>query len=183
MDINNISTKLARLESALMVVAEISLFAIMLIVSADVLARYLFHSPFGWSYELISLYLMVILFFFSVSKTLDDDGHIAVDILHSKISSRARYILYMIIYWLSIPVILMIWWLSVGQTWESYWNNEATDGVIQWRLWLSWLSVPIGTFLLALRLAVRAIGFTMAVMKRTDAFPLPTISGQEDFTP
>lgn len=43
--------------------AGLLMLAIMFVVVADVALRYLFNAPLSWSYELISVYLMVGLFF------------------------------------------------------------------------------------------------------------------------
>ena len=47
------------------------LLAIMLIATLDVAMRYFLNSPLGWSYDLISLYLMAGMFFLAMSSTLD----------------------------------------------------------------------------------------------------------------
>ncbi|HEX2059972.1 MAG TPA: TRAP transporter small permease subunit, partial [Thermoanaerobaculia bacterium] len=57
-------------EKAGITVAGIFMFAIMLVVVTDVVLRYFVNAPLSWSYELISLYLMVGLFFFSLSDAL-----------------------------------------------------------------------------------------------------------------
>ena len=54
-------------ESLWAALASVCLFAIMVIVFLDVGLRYIFNSPLGWSYDVISLYLMVALFFLTVS--------------------------------------------------------------------------------------------------------------------
>ena len=43
--------------------ALVMLFAVMMIVAADVFMRYVFNAPFSWAYDLISLYLMAGAFF------------------------------------------------------------------------------------------------------------------------
>src|ERR1700754_1410215 len=47
------------------------LFAVMLIVAVDVAMRYVFNSPFAWSHDVISLYLLPALFYIVLSRTLD----------------------------------------------------------------------------------------------------------------
>ena len=53
--IRRISLALARYEAALLALGAGCLFAMMIIVFVDVVMRYLFNSPLGFSYDLISL--------------------------------------------------------------------------------------------------------------------------------
>ena len=62
------------------VVAAVALAAIMFIATGDVAMRYVFNKPFAWAYDLISLYLMVALFYLVVSGTYAHHAHVAVDI-------------------------------------------------------------------------------------------------------
>lgn len=167
------------LEKCLVKIAALSLFSIMLIVVADVFMRYVFNSPFIWSYELISMYLMVIVFFFSLSNTLEENGHIAVDFLHIKISERTRHLFLAIGYWCSLVVFCIVFYASVHETWISYMNKDVIDGLIEWPKWLSWLSVPIGTSLLIARILFRALGHTFSAMTNSSHIELPLISGHE----
>ena len=56
---------IAGIERLYRLVAATCLAAIMLIVAADVLLRYLFNAPLSWAFDLISLYLMAGVFFLS----------------------------------------------------------------------------------------------------------------------
>lgn len=56
------------------------LVTITVIVSADVVMRYLLNRPFSWAYDLISLYLMAALFYLAVSRTFSLNAHIGVDL-------------------------------------------------------------------------------------------------------
>src|SRR3546814_5945878 len=49
---------LGRLEDAAGILAAIVMFLIMVIATTDVMLRYVFNSPFSWSYDFIGLYLM-----------------------------------------------------------------------------------------------------------------------------
>lgn len=62
-------------------VAGICLALMMFTVVGDVICRYVFNAPFGWSYDFIGLYLMVGVFFLSLSAALADHHHIAVDLV------------------------------------------------------------------------------------------------------
>lgn len=170
---------LQRAEAWLMNVAAACLFAIMLIVVLDVLMRYGLNQPFSWSYELIALYLMVLVFFFALSGTLDVDAHIAVDILHAKLKPRIRHACLAVGYWLSLVLFALILWTSAERSWVSFVNDDVTAGAIQWPMWLSQVGVPIGVSLLMGRVLLRALGHTLSAMEGKELIPLPLVSGHE----
>lgn len=170
---------LTRAEDWLVTIAAASLFLIMLVVVLDVVMRYAFNDPLAWSYELIAMYLMVIVFFFALSNTLQTDSHISVDILHVHMRTRTRHICLAIGYWLSLGVFLIILWTSAVETWTSYVQHEVTDGLVQWPVWLSWVSVPLGVALLLLRIIFRALGHTFSALKSQDCITLPLVPGRE----
>jgi TRAP-type C4-dicarboxylate transport system permease small subunit len=177
--LDKIHSAIGRMENWLVNIAAASLFLIMLVVVLDVIMRYGFNSPLSWSYELIAMYLMVIVFFFALSNTLEDNAHIAVDILHIKMQPRARHGCLAVGYWLSLCVFILILWTAAQETWISYINREVTDGLIQWPTWLSWLSVPVGIALLILRIAFRAVGHTLSGLSGRSVIDLPLVSGHE----
>lgn len=174
-----INSLLSALERWLVIIAAICLLLIMFIVVMDVLMRYVFNSPFIWSYELISMYLMVTVFFFSLSNTLDEDGHISVDILHMKISKRKRHAFLSFGYWLSLIVFSIIFYTSLGESWMSYINKDVTDGLIEWPIWISWSIVPVGVFFLIIRVFLLAVGNTVSFFSNESFISLPLISGHE----
>src|SRR3546814_15061757 len=61
---------LGRLEDAAGILAAIVMFLIMVIATTDVMLRYVFNSPFSWSYDFNGLYLMTALFYLGLSGTL-----------------------------------------------------------------------------------------------------------------
>ncbi len=170
---------LYRAESLLVNIAAASLFGIMLIVVFDVVMRYGLNAPLSWSYELISMYLMVVLFFFALSHTLADDGHICVDILHIRISARSRHFCLAAGYWLSAVLFSIILWISAERTWVSYIQQDVTAGEIAWPMWLSQLCVPVGVGLLLARILLRAVGHTLSGLQDRPIVPLPLVSGHE----
>lgn len=135
-------------------IASLMLFAIMMIVVVDVVMRYFFNAPLGWSYVLISVYLMVGLFYFALSDTLNHDGHVRVDILHERFSLRVRLIADLVGYSSAGIVVAAILWMTVLRTWESYQGGDVLAGVTAWPTWIAYLPVPLGLGLMLLRIFV-----------------------------
>jgi TRAP-type C4-dicarboxylate transport system permease small subunit len=171
---------LRRLERTLVVVAAAMLFLIMVIVTVDVALRYLFNSPLAWSYDLISLYLMVGLFFFALSDTLHNNGHVSVDILHHYMPARARHAAELVGYGCMIFVFAMIFYMSTVRTWTSFHGGDVLAGNIPWPTWLSTIAVPIGSGLIFLRVLFRFIGHTLSLFTTQPVISLPPLAGTEE---
>ena len=107
-------------DNALMFIGCAMLFALMLIVVADVSLRYLFNAPLQWSYEVISSYLMPGLFFMAVSHTLKANAHVAVDILHNYVGRTTRYVFEAVTTVIALPVFALCTWVSAQHTWNDW---------------------------------------------------------------
>ena len=68
-------------EKLYMAAAMISIFFMMLSISADALSRYLFGSPITGQYEFTQFYLLVILVFMALPRTYVIGGHIRLNLL------------------------------------------------------------------------------------------------------
>lgn len=158
-------------------IAAIMLLLIMLIVPIDVLLRYAFNSPLAWSYELISLYLMVGLFFFALSGTLSHNAHIGVDILHNYMSPYWRHVSELIGYGLACLVFAGIVYVATISTFNSYVADEVIAGGISWPTWLSTIAVPMGAGLMLLRMLFRFVGHALSVFTHRSVIELPPVSG------
>src|SRR6202051_2364067 len=109
-------TAVERFASAL---AAVALFLIMAIVATDVALRYLFNRPWGWSYDFISLYVMVGLFFLALSRTFAVNGHISVDLLHHYLTSSTRRWCELVICLLSAGLFALMAQAGAARTWQS----------------------------------------------------------------
>ena len=160
--------------------AGILMFMIMLVGVTDVVMRYFFNSPLSWSYELISLYLMVGVFFFALSDTLANNAHVSVDILHLYMPGRMRHAAEFVGYALSVPVFAAILYLSVLTTWDAYKGDDVLAGHIAWPTWLAAICVPIGVGVLLLRMVLRLVGHALSLAANRSVIGLPPVSGHEE---
>lgn len=140
-----LSRALARFEKVLLLIAAAFLFAMMVIVFADVGMRYVFNSPLGFSYDLISLYLMVGVFFFSLSNTLRHDEHVRVDILYLRAQPATRRLFDRISYGLASLLFAVVLWTGLVRAIGSTAELEVMATLIPWPIWLAYWIVPIGT--------------------------------------
>ena len=169
--LEKIDRGLRHLEAVLMTIATLALFAIMLIIFADVAARYFFNAPFAWTYDLISLYLVVGAFFLALSDTLQKNRHVNVDIVFRHVSIWTGHTLYSVSYLLASVGLAGIAWEGALRTISAVQAGEVTSGVIAWPTWVGVACVALGVGLLVVRVAFRAIAHAIAAAMGNDQIP------------
>ena len=171
--LTKISATLAVLETGLAMVSGAALAAIMLIVVVDVFMRYLFSAPLSWSYDLIGLYLVVALFFFSLSDTMQHHGHIAIDLFSDMIPHRPRHALMSVGYLFSTLIVAMIGWQAWLRLVIAYGAGDRIAAVVPWPTWIAYLIVTLGSLVLTLRCAYRMVGHAASAATGKDMVEMP----------
>jgi TRAP-type C4-dicarboxylate transport system permease small subunit len=162
--------------------AAVALFLVMAIVTNDVALRYLFNRPWAWSYDFISLYLTVGLFFLALSRTFAVHGHISVDLLHHYLSPSSRRWCDLVICGLSAVFFALMTEAGAVRAWQHYVDNDVLAGAFAWRLWPSAAFVPLGAGMLTLRLALTMLCDAYTIITGEEVIPLPPISGSTQAT-
>ncbi len=168
------------LDGALMFLGCAMLFLLMGVIVLDVGLRYLFNSPLGWSYEVISSYLMPGLFFLAVSHTLKAHGHVSVDILHNYVSDRARYVFETLTCMAALPAFAVCAYISAGNTWKDFSAAAASSSGMGLPTWSISILLPIGFGMLSLRLALHLTGYLGSLISTSTWKKLPPIAGTEE---
>jgi len=91
-------------------------------------------------------------------------GHVNVDLIPLALSPRPRMVLCVITLSLSIATIAMMLWYGFEYWHFAYERNWKSDTVWGVRLWIPYLSIPVGLGLLLLQL----IADLVAVLLRVD---------------
>jgi TRAP-type C4-dicarboxylate transport system permease small subunit len=175
---------LKRLDYALSIVerlasfmAAFALFLIMTIVASDVALRYLFNRPWGWSYDFISLYVIVGLFFLALSRTFAVNGHISVDLLHHYLTPSARRWCELVICLLSAGLFALMTQAGAVRAWQHYIDGDILAGAFAWPAWASAVFVPIGAGMITLRLILSLVCHGYTIVTGREILPLPPIAG------
>ena len=121
-----------RLERVWVVLAATMIFAIMLIVAADVVLRYTLNAPFTWAYDFVSLYLMAALFFLSLADTFRHDRHVRVDIITARLPPPVRRALEILTQSLATIAFIGIFREGLAQTFSSWASNDVLATAIPW---------------------------------------------------
>ena len=153
-------------------IAAVALFAIMLIIAADVLMRYVFNRPFGWAYDLIALYLMATVFFLVLSHTYLVGAHVSVDIFQQRLPPKLYRLTEIVSTSLSFVVFVLIAWVGWHRMVDSYEQADVLAGAIPWPTWPALALVPLGCGLLAVRLAINFVGQLGSLITGRDLIPI-----------
>jgi TRAP-type C4-dicarboxylate transport system permease small subunit len=163
------SEHIAWLEKQFANLAAVILLILMVIVSADVVMRYLFNHPLAWAYDIITLYLMPGLFYLTLSRAQDVGAHIGVDILQSRLPDPARHLCQTIVGLLSAAFFVALATLGGNRAYDEFIAGSTVVGEFAWKTWISIAFVPLGAGLIAVRLLLSAIA---------NALPLFDLEGQ-----
>jgi TRAP-type C4-dicarboxylate transport system permease small subunit len=167
---------LTRVEAVFSFTGAILLFATMTIVAADVAMRYLLNRPFAWSYDLVSLYLVLAIFYFCLARAFTTHAHVGVDILHYYVSARTRRVFALITCVAAAPVFGAIAWVCFWRAWAAFVAGDVLVGAIAWPTWAFIGLAPLGAGLLTLRLVANAIAHALALLGGPALIVLPPLA-------
>ncbi|MCU4178857.1 TRAP transporter small permease [Bosea sp. BH3] len=163
---------LARVENALGWLAALAMIAMMLVVFCDVLMRYIFHSPLSWAYDLISLYLVAAVFYFSLSAAYSEGAHVNVDILQQTFPKTGIRLSEIVTAAVGTMIFGLIAYFGALKTIDAFVEKDVLSGAIAWPTWPANALVPLGCGLLALRLTLHFIGHVIDLATGSSLIPL-----------
>jgi TRAP-type C4-dicarboxylate transport system permease small subunit len=175
--IRRLQSALAGIERAVTSIAVICLFAIMLIVVADVFMRYAVNRPFSFTYDLVGLYLMAGLFYLALSDTFAIHAHVSVDILVHRFSPSVRRLCEILTCLCGITVFSLITWLGLNRAIENFVDGDVLAGAIPWPSWASAALVPLGCAVLTVRLLLHLVAHGISLASGRNLIALPPLSG------
>lgn len=171
---------LSKIEAALSLAAAVILFAVMLIVAADVGMRYAFNQPFSWSYDLISLYLALAIFYFCLSRAFATHAHVGVDIVHYYVSQKTRRLFEVVTCLVSAPIFAAITVVCAHRAWAAFTGDDVMAGAIEWPSWAFIVLAPIGAGLLTIRLVLNGIAHAVTLFGGPEIIPLPALARSDE---
>jgi len=150
------------------VVAALLIALAVLVICDMVVERYGFNRTTIWQIDVVT-YCIVAATFIGSPYVLLYRGHVNVDILPLWLPPRARFWLALFTMVLSIAFLIALWWLTTRFWYESYTENWKSNTVWRARLWIPYLSMPVGLGLLVLQYVAEIIAL---VTGRTPPFGL-----------
>ena len=137
---------IAGVERIGMLLAAAFLFAIKIIVVSDVFCPY----------DLIAMYLMAGLFFLVLSSAYAARAHVGVDILYQMMPPRLRHVADLVTNLAGLVLFGLIARIGFDRFLAAFLSGDIIAGSIPWPTWLSYVLVPLGAGMLALRMLVHA---------------------------
>lgn len=147
-----------RVVGSLAVLGAVLIIIAMLIVTLEVVMRYLLHNPQVWVVETTE-YILVWFTFLGAAWILKQEGHVKVEILLSRLSPRTQAVLGIItsIIGAALCSILVVYGTQV--VWDSFQKNILLPTMLQLPRAPLFIIIPIGSFLLVIQFLRRSYGY------------------------
>ncbi|HEU5444965.1 MAG TPA: TRAP transporter small permease [Pseudolabrys sp.] len=153
------------------------LIALAVLVICDIVVeRYILNWTTIWQIDVVT-YCIVGATFVGSSYVLMTRGHVNVDILPLHVKPRTRFWLALSTMLLAIAFCVVIFVLCAAYWYEAYSNRWLSNTVWRARLWIPYLSMPIGLGLLILQYVAELI---CLLTGRTPPFGIKDTQDAED---
>ena len=120
----------------------LALFAMMLIIVADVFMRYAFNAPIRGTYDLVGI-LLVIMVFFGLARVIADRAEITIDIVDGWVPASSVRLLMGAAAFVALGVLVFFFWSMTGPMTSAY-NYGDRSLELNLPVWLIWLLSLIG---------------------------------------
>ena len=128
------------------------LIPLVLAVSYEVIARYFFHAPTIWAYD-VTYMLYGTIFMLGAAYTLHKGAHIRTDFFFDNWSIRTKGIIDSVAYLaLFFPTLIVFFFVTIDDAWYAFLINETSEQT-PWRpiLWPFKAVVPLTCLLLVIQ--------------------------------
>lgn len=141
---------LERLFHRLGVLSGFMTLLVMMLVVIDVTSRFLLNAPVPGAEE-IAILLLVAKIYISMPTAQQEGQNFEVDIVTRLLPPRAFRIVRGITLAVSVIVVGLIAWLTLGLAWDSVLENEQTSGTVAFPVWPSRILIAFGLTCLTLQ--------------------------------
>jgi len=145
-----------RIENALSMIAAALVLCAMLLVSAEVISRRFLNLPIPGQLELGEL-LMPPIIFLAITYTQSTAGHVRMTLAIDQLPAGLRRASEILVKLLSIGVCAVLCFYSARYAWRAWEFHDVTMSPPYFLIWPSALMVPIGLFLLTLRIYLETL--------------------------
>lgn len=139
----------------------------MVTISYEVMARYLFNAPTDWSGE-INQYLLCTMSMLGGGYALLVDQHVRVDIIYRYFSLKQRAVIELSTWWLIIIFCLVLVWKGSGAAFDALVSGKRSMSILEFPLFPSLVMVPIGGGLLLLQALARVLRNILTLITGVD---------------
>jgi len=145
-----------RIENALSLVSAALILFAMLLVSAEVISRKFFNMPIPGQLELGEL-LMPPIIFLAIAYTQSSGGHVRMTVVIDHLPPAWRHFTEIAVKVLAIAVYAVLCFYSAKYAYRTWQFDDVTMSPPYLLIWPSAIMVPIGMFLVALRVYLEVL--------------------------
>ncbi|WP_226580636.1 TRAP transporter small permease [Acuticoccus sediminis] len=131
-------------------IASVLLFAIGVMLTYEVVARYFFNAPTIWAEELSRL-AMIWAVFLGSAALLRSGEHIRVTVLTDKLSAKGQAVMDVFALVFVAVISGFVAWHGAPIAWDSYVRGRTVGSMLDLPSWVSQASVPLGFGLIAIQ--------------------------------
>ena len=148
------------LDRALKAIMAILMFAMMAIMTVDVVGRYLLNAPVPGGFEIVQ-YLMAIVVFAALPLTTAADKHLSVSLIANQLQGATKYVHRIFVLAVSAVAVVMIAW-RMGEQAAILARSQQVSGFLQWPLapiaWTMTALASLAALIVLVKLATALIG-------------------------
>lgn len=154
--VQNIERGIGRTSWIFNLMGVVMLFCMMLLITADVVLRYVFNAPLMGSYDLVEL-MMILLVWGALAYCAFMGGHVRVDVIYRRLPKMVQTILDRITFTASAFILALITW-RLGYRAMSFLQNPVTSPDtmnLHIPFWPFLIAATVGSALFCVVLVVR----------------------------
>jgi TRAP-type C4-dicarboxylate transport system permease small subunit len=156
--LERLASGLALVENACALLAGIALVVAVLLVSANALSRHVLSAPIEFQLELTQSYLLVMLITLALPWGFRQGGFIRITLFSGLFGPRWWQRIYQVGLLFSCAYLSVLGYEAFVVFADAWVKRHMIMGIIDWPVAWSWVWIPIGCWLLALRTFLMALG-------------------------
>lgn len=145
---------LSAVEYAFLALCSGAVILAMVLTTVDVVLRYGFRSPLGWSFDLIMLYLLPAAYYLAFSYGMKVRVHLAVDFFAGILPGAVLRAVNPLILLIGALFCGYIAWLIGSEAWASMRRGDVLFGSVPWPTWPTGAIIGLSFLAFALRLVL-----------------------------
>lgn len=172
------SNSLSKIERLAGVLAGATMMIVMILVVSDVVMRYAFNKPSPWAYDVITLYLMVALFYLGFPRANAERANVSVDLLAHYFRPRTRHCVEALTSAISLLVFAVICWTVFQNLTKEIATKELLPGYYDFPTFIASLLIVIGAALVCIRSLIQTWLHSLSAIVGRDFCALPGLPGE-----
>lgn len=155
-------------ENVLVNVAVVLAFLMSTLITASVVARYVFNQPISGVPTVVTVYFMIGIIFLTGSYLQRKEGNVNVDLFYDDFSPRTQTTIDLVQRVIMVGIFTWVAYLAFLQAYSRWVDGAAIHGVYTFPTAYSWGMIPLGVSLLVLRLVLQIHGDVVTLLGRDD---------------